>query len=77
VTGIVLATLYFNDDRPPPTPLDVKGFLLCGASLLGLILGATALGRHVAPDWAIALAFALGAAAAVLYVRHAAEVPHP
>lgn len=75
--GIVMATLYFDDVRPPPTPLDVKGFLLCSVALLGLILGATALGRHVAPDWAIAMAFAIGAAAGFAYVRHARQVLHP
>jgi EmrB/QacA subfamily drug resistance transporter len=77
VIGIVMATLYFTDERPPPTPLDVKGFILCATALLGLILGATALGRHVAPDWAIAVAFATGAIAAVLYVGHAQMAVHP
>jgi EmrB/QacA subfamily drug resistance transporter len=77
VIGIVMATLYFTDERPEPTPLDVKGFFLCSTALVGLILGATALGRHVAPDWAIALVFAIGTTAAFAYVRHAAIVPHP
>jgi EmrB/QacA subfamily drug resistance transporter len=77
LTGIVMATLYFTDERPEPTPLDGRGFVLCAVALLGLILGATALGRHVAPDWAIAASFATGAAAAVLYLRHAREVEHP
>ena len=45
--------------------------------MLGLILGATALGRHVAPDWAIACAFLTGAVAAALYVRHASVAAHP
>ncbi len=75
--GILLATLYFTDERPSPTPLDVKGFILCTCALLGLILGATALGRHVAPDWAIAAAFATGLLAAVFYVRHARVTPAP
>lgn len=77
IAGIVMATLYFTDERPPATPLDVKGFLLCAVALLGLILGATALGRHVAPDWAIASSFAAGAVAAFAYVRHAGQVAHP
>ena len=75
--GIVMATLYFTDERPEPTPLDVRGFVLCATALLGLILGATALGRHVAPDWGIALLFLTGLVAAVLYVRHARQAVHP
>ena len=75
--GIVMATLYFTDERPAPAPLDVPGFFLCGTALLGLILGATALGRHVAPTWAIALSFVIGGTAAVAYVRHAARAAHP
>ncbi len=77
VVGLVMATLYFNDERPEPTPLDGKGFVLCAIALLGLILGATALGRHVAPDWAIAASFVAGATAAAAYVRHARVVAHP
>lgn len=77
IVGIVMATLYFTDERPPATPLDVKGFLLCAVALLGLILGATALGRHVAPDWAIVVSFLVGAMAAFAYVRHAAVAEHP
>ena len=75
--GIVMATVYFTDERPEPTPLDVKGFFLCAIALLGLILGATAVGRHVAPNWAVVLAFIAGAIAAVAYVRHARVVAHP
>ena len=77
IVGIVMATLYFTDERPPATPLDLKGFALCAAALLGLILGATALGRHVAPDWAIGASFVIGAIAAVAYIRHAGQVVHP
>jgi EmrB/QacA subfamily drug resistance transporter len=65
IVGIIMATLYFTDERPAPTPLDVPGFFLCTIALLGLILGASALGRHIAPDWAVA------------YVRHAATAAHP
>lgn len=77
IVGIVMATVYFTDERPSPTPLDVTGFILCSLSLLGLIAGATAAGRHIAPGWAVASAFAIGAGAAVLYARHAFSVAHP
>ena len=75
--GIAMATAYFSDERPAPTPLDWQGFALVAAALLGLIVGATALGRHVAPPWAIAASFAVGAIAAWAYVRHAAGMAHP
>ena len=77
IAGIVMATLYFTDERPEPAPLDVRGFFLCATALLGLILGATALGRHVAPDWAIALSFLIGAGAAYRYIEHARVTAHP
>jgi len=77
IAGVALATIYFNDETPERTPLDVTGFVLCALALLGLILGATALGRHVAPGWSIALSFAIGAGAALLYVRHARTAAHP
>lgn len=77
LVGIGMATLYFSDETPEPTPLDVKGFGLCAVALLGLILGATALGKHVAPAWAVLLSFGIGAAAAWGYVRHARFVPRP
>ena len=75
--GIVMATIHFNDERPAPAPLDVTGFALITVGLLGLILGATALGRHVAPAWGIGLSFIAGATGTWAYVRHAKIAVHP
>jgi EmrB/QacA subfamily drug resistance transporter len=77
VLGIVMATLYFTDERPAPVPLDVKGFALTSMALLGLIAAATALGRHIAPTWAVLAAFGIGVAATFAYIRHARTVAHP
>ena len=77
VAGIVLATLYFDDDRPEPTPLDGTGFALSALALTSLIAGATLLGRSYAPPLVVAGAFAIGAAAAIAYVRHARAVEAP
>ena len=75
--GIALATIYFNNERQPRRPLDLKGFVLSATALSGLVLGASVSGRHIAP-WPIAVAlFATGAAAAALYVRHARTTKHP
>lgn len=75
--GIVLATLYFTDERHDGAPLDVKGFLLCALALPGLILGAASFGRHVAPPAAALGITAAGALAFWFYVRHAARTEHP
>ena len=77
VLGIVLATIFFDDERPEPSPLDWTGFFLSAMAFTGLIAGATALGRHIAPWWAVALSFGIGATAAAAYVRHARRSERP
>jgi len=77
LAGIVLATLYIDDERRECRPLDAKGFALASVALPGLVLGAALLGRHVAPTWVAVLVLATGLAAAVLYVRHARSTPQP
>ncbi len=77
IVGIVLATLYFDDERPPQTRLDWRGFILSALALTGLIVGATALGGHVAPWWVVVLAFGIGGASAIGYVRHAKASARP
>lgn len=77
VLGLVLASLYFDDERHESAPLDVKGFLLCAVALPGLILGAASLGRHVAPPSVAAGILATGALAMLAYVRHARRTARP
>lgn len=77
ILGILLATVYFRDETHEWRPLDAKGFVLSAFALPGLILGAASFGRHVAPPaFAISLLVA-GAAALMLYVRHARRTEHP
>lgn len=75
--GIVLASIYFTDEKPDPVPLDVKGFLLTTIALPGLVIGAALAGRHVAPPAVAAACFVAGLTGALLYVRHARRTERP
>lgn len=77
VAGIVLATLYFPNERRDTAPLDVKGGLLVGLGLTGVIAGAATTGRHVAPLWFSIGAFVMGCALLRAYVLHARRHPQP
>lgn len=76
--GLVLALLLIPDlkeERPPP--LDLKGFALTSVALVGLVFGFETLGRGPVPVSAALGLLVLGAAVAVLYVRHARRTPFP
>lgn len=75
--GIVLASIYFNDDGRDAAALDVKGFVLSGIALPGLVLGAALTGPHLDSPLAAMAAFIVGASAAMLYVRHARRTERP
>lgn len=75
--GIVMATLFFEDRREAPRPLDVTGFLLTACGLSGLILGFAMIGRHVAPTPVAMACIVAGAAGLALYVRHARRAEAP
>lgn len=75
--GIVLATLYFSDEREPARPLDIRGFVLTSIALPGIVLGAAMSGRHVAHPLAASAVLAVGVIAALLYVLHARASRHP
>jgi len=70
--GIVLATLFIEDVRETAMwPLDVRGFLLAGLGLSGLMFGFETAGRGVLPGSLVAVLLAVGALALALYVLHA------
>jgi EmrB/QacA subfamily drug resistance transporter len=78
VLGLVLVTLFIPATREPrPPAFDAGGFLLTAVGLVGLMFGFETIGRGIVPGWASAALLALGAACALLYVRHAAAVAHP
>src|SRR5262249_44612763 len=50
ILGIVLATIFIEDIRAPrPGPLDVRGALLVGLGVGGIIFGGSALGANLLP----------------------------
>jgi EmrB/QacA subfamily drug resistance transporter len=78
ILGMVLVTLFIEnvrEDRPPP--LDWRGFLLSAVGLTGLVIGFETAGRGILPLGLVMALFAIGAAAVMLYVRHARRVAHP
>src|SRR5216683_592744 len=76
--GIVLATLFIEDVRETAMwPLDVRGFLLAGLGLSGLMFGFETAGRGVLPGSLVAVLLAVGALALALYVLHARVIAAP
>jgi EmrB/QacA subfamily drug resistance transporter len=78
ILAFFLASMYMPDtgvDRVPP--LDVKGFLLSGMGLSGLIFGLTVMGRDLLPGWSPTALVVIGLMLCVLYVRHARVTENP
>ncbi|MFO1075852.1 MAG: MFS transporter [Geminicoccaceae bacterium] len=76
--GIALATWLIpnvREERPPP--LDLPGFLLSGAALVGLVFGFETLGRGPLPPAVAPLLLVLGGLGVLAYRRHAARTAHP
>jgi len=69
--GILLATLYIGDVRGGARePLDIKGFLLMGLSLAGLVFSFETLGRHLVSPSIVLAFFITGILYLFLYQRH-------
>jgi len=68
-----LLTLRFIENlREEEVPrFDFSGFVLSGVGLLSLISGVSAIGRGIAPVWAVAAMVGVGLGALVAYVGHA------
>lgn len=75
--GVILATLFIPDVREAVKErLDVRGFILTGCGLAGLVYGFDNLGRNVLPFIVVAAMLVGGAICAALYVFHARRTPH-
>jgi EmrB/QacA subfamily drug resistance transporter len=76
--GIVLVTIFIADIRERETPpLDLRGFVLLGIGLSGLVFGLAVLGQTLVPLW-IAIALVVGGGVfSWLYARHARRAAHP
>ncbi len=76
--GILLATLFIADTREEGVaPLDIPGFFLTALGLTGVVFGFEAAGRSILPGYLVILLLGVGAAALLLYVRHARRIFHP
>ena len=78
VLGILLATLFIeNVKESGDWPLDLRGFLLAGIGLAGLMFGFETAGRGVLPLPLVASLLAVGAISLTLYVLHTRVHAHP
>jgi len=66
-----------NHHAPFVRPPDIKGFILIGLGLAGLVLGVENIGRGILPEGAEALLFAISALSLWLYWRHARRTAFP
>src|SRR5262249_35800704 len=72
ILGILLSLRFIHNLREETVPrFDFKGFVLSGVGLLSLISGLSAIGRGIAPIWAVAALIGIGAVALASYARHA------
>ncbi len=70
--GVVLTTLFMPDVREAvKEKLDIRGFILTGCGLAGLVYGFDNLGKNLLPFQVVAAMLAGGAICGALYVFHA------
>jgi EmrB/QacA subfamily drug resistance transporter len=78
VLAIVLAQAYMPASQHYETrPMDWRGFFLSGCGFVGLIAGASVMGRDFLPGWAAPGMMAAGAGFLWLYVLHARRAAAP
>jgi EmrB/QacA subfamily drug resistance transporter len=76
--GILLGYVFILDAKEPdPGPLDVRGFVLAGAGLAGLMFGLEAVGRGALPVMVVGGLIVGGAICAGLYILHARNASYP
>ena len=76
--GIALVTLFIKNIREPEVPpLDLRGFVLTGLGLAGLVFGFESIGRGMIPVSLVLAATLGGLGCTGLYVLHARRTPQP
>jgi EmrB/QacA subfamily drug resistance transporter len=76
--GIALATIFIEDVRESGVrPLDLRGFLLAGIGLAGLMFGFETSGRGVLSGPLVACLLLVGVLSTTLYVLHARVRSYP
>jgi EmrB/QacA subfamily drug resistance transporter len=77
VLGVALVTIFIPNLREADPPkLDVRGFILTGFGLAGMVYGFENLGRGMLPFTVVGGLLVGGAICLVLYARHAKKTPH-
>jgi hypothetical protein len=78
ILGIVLVTLFIpNIYQEVSPPLDLRGFVLTGVGLAGLVFGFETIGRHMVPVGVVTTILTAGLLCSALYVFHAGRTKHP
>ena len=78
IVGLVLVYAYVPDLREDTVaPLDLRGFVLTGLALAGLVFGFAAIGRGALPVQVIIASISIGAICAALYLVHAQRKSDP
>jgi len=76
--GIALVTLYIpNIHEEEVFPLDLRGFLLTGLGLAGLVFGFESIGRHIIPAGITMCVMAAGGMCMGFYILHARRIDYP
>lgn len=77
VLGVILATRFIENVREEDVPpLDLKGLILSGIGLSGLVFGFAVIEQDMVPFWASSSVIAIGFIASGFYVLHARKTPH-
>ena len=72
LAGLVLVYAYIPDIREETVaPLDLRGFVLIGLAMAGLVFGFSALGRGPLPIAVVIASISIGAICGALYMAHA------
>jgi EmrB/QacA subfamily drug resistance transporter len=78
IIGIILTMLYIPDIKEDETvPLDLRGFVLTGIGLAGLVFGLETIGRAIVPVTLIMTMMTTGGLCAGLYILHARRIDYP
>ncbi|WP_447019014.1 MFS transporter [Xanthobacter sp. ZOL 2024] len=77
ILGVFLATRFIENVREEDVPpLDLKGLVLSGLGLAGVVFGFAVLGQELVPLWVALLVGGIGLIALAAYVHHAHHTPH-